>query len=182
MLSLRYKPLLLILFAINSCFIHNNADGKGDEPAGDTIVLVKKGEAYTLDSKAPVIQVSIPIPAGLEKRGEKFFLKLKDASLKEAPDGIYEIYITAGKVSKEKLDTQNPGFVDVVDTYALNSNPDKKDTRVDISRIVKRFSGKSGLSNLYLTMRYRGNRLPDGRESANAGNLSFGSVSVEMLR
>ncbi len=107
------------------------------------------------------------------------WLLFDDPIVTEAPDGVYEIYLTDQPPLVNELTATNPAFVNVLDLYSITAPGAKQIIEVNITSAIKKmFLQKQELRPFYLTLIFSGNRLPDGSQSKNAGKMELRGIRM----
>lgn len=109
----------------------------------------------------------------------KTWLLLDDPQIIEAPDGVYEIYLTGEPPVINNLIATNPAFVNVLDLYSITAPGARQIIEVDIrSHVNKIFLQKQQTQTIYVSMVFNGNRLVDGSKSKKAGELRLSGIRI----
>ncbi len=172
-----------ILMALNSCLGHSSAENT--EQSGGNSESVRMGStagSHTLNAQSPAIRGQIALQKQMHGSVSHFYLRLSGASVKVAPEGIYELYILNHDVSAlTKLKSEDSGFAETLNTYALS--PDQKlDLNVDVTMVLRRLFPRALPGALHFAILFRGNIDSNGTESRNAGEFSFEGASILAAR
>lgn len=107
------------------------------------------------------------------------WLLFDDPRVIEAPDGVYEIYLTDQSPQINELTATSPAFLSVLDLYSITAPGAKQVIQVDISSAIKKMLlSKKTLGPFYLTLLFIGNLMPDGRPSGKAGELRVSGIRM----
>ncbi len=145
----------------------------------DTTILARSVQSFTISNDRPFYQAEF-ISTGKKLSGNMKTVLLMDAvSIAKDPDGVYEVYITAEKSGLNLLSSSHPGFINVLDTYVLTAASSSNDLSIDLSKRVSDWAkdGQS-FSSLVVTILFRGNKLPTGAESTQAGQLAVKGMRI----
>jgi hypothetical protein len=109
----------------------------------------------------------------------KTWLLLDDAAVITAPDGVYEIYVTAQPPQINTLNAESPAFVNVLDLYSITAPGAKQAIEVDIQTLInKLFLQKQTPQTVYVTLLFNGNRFANGSKSTKAGLVRFSGMRM----
>jgi hypothetical protein len=146
----------------------------------DTMILAKSIQPFTIDGSKPFYQVELkPVGPQLYDASKKIWLLLDDPQVIQDPDGVYEVYITPKPADIKMLASANPGFINVLDIYALTAGEPKKYLVNDLSKHMGKWM-KEGqpFPPLVITVLFRGTLLPDNSESKKAGQMTVKSMRI----
>ena len=174
--------MLGLLLAAGSCSGQKGMPSGHGGKDGDTVVVAERQKTFTLNEGAPQIELSMPVAAPKAAAGGRYFLTLRNVRQQEAPDGAYELYLSAAPLPPSARNSESPGFVTVLDTYLLGSETSKRDLRFDVSRAAAAALNGRESGSLWLTIHFRGNGLPGGGESRHSGQLTIDGVNLKALR
>jgi len=173
-------PVICMALLYSSCSAGKTANNKMNNR--DSSLLFRK-DSLIIAGTVPT-SIKIEWPAAVNKTDQnKILLFLDRPQIIAAPDGVYEIYLTAEYPAIQTLSAGNPGFLTVMDTYPL-TGPDAKDyLQLDISTAIKKLSAANpSQAHYFIMLLFRGSKLPDGTESRQSGEIRFGGLRVVGLR
>lgn len=117
--------------------------------------------------------------SGQFNSNNKTWLLLDHPQITEAPDGVYEIYLTNLPPEINNLTATNPAFVNVLDLYSITTPGSKQIIEVDIrSHVNKMFLQKKETQTVYVTLVFNGNQLANGNKSKKAGAMKFSGIRI----
>lgn len=138
----------------------------------DSVVIAGSDQTIRLDREHPSQQVYLKAnkKTSIGKNGMVYLL-FNGVRSEAAPEGVYEIYLTAEKTAAEKFTPESPSFVNVLDIYLLTSEQNRQRLEINITRrIEKIITGHPETAGYYLTILFKGN-IVNGQPSAQAGKL-----------
>src|SRR5688572_13545517 len=112
-----YGIMLMLTLATGSCSGQKGIPSGQGGKSTDTLLIAEHQKTYTLDAQHPQIAISVPVVAAKTGAGARYFLTLRNLKLHEAPDGAYEIYLSAAQLPSAASAGDAGGFVTVLDTY-----------------------------------------------------------------
>ena len=145
----------------------------------DTVVLAQSEQSFTIDTSKIFYQTKVMATGKKVTGDKKILLLLDDPAIAQNSDGVYEIYVCPEKCEVNILSSSHPGFVNVVDLYALTVSDPPDYLSVDITRKTSEWI-KVGqpFPSIYITVLFRGNRLPEKIESRQAGQMVVAGMRV----
>jgi hypothetical protein len=151
----------------------NRAIGK------DTSILALNEQSFTIEIGKPFYQATL-ISSGKKLSGYKKVLLLLDHPvILQNPDGVYEVYISPETNDVKMLSPSHPGFINVLDLYALTVSEPPNYLSIDLSKkSVELAKDGQPLQPLNVTILFRGNGLPGNVESKKAGQMTVKGIRV----
>lgn len=173
---------ILLATGIFSCCIGCNSGKlvKTGNSSGDTTLLSRTDKAVNIGTVPTVIPLTfLNNSKDLFNSNSKTWLLFNDPQITEAPDGVYEIYLTNQPPEINNLTATNPAFVNVLDLYSITAPGSKQIIEVDIRSHVKNvFLQKQQTQTVYVTLVFNGNRLADGSKSKKAGEMRLSGIRM----
>src|ERR1700712_4667264 len=115
-----------VIFLLCLLFQASHAFTKGNNNARDSMIVAKSNTKVEIDKKYRVVTVLLKLDPGQKLDiSSRYSLCFDQTQLKEAPEGVYEIYLSAEKLDRDKLLSKDPFFVDVLNTYGLDKEKKK---------------------------------------------------------
>lgn len=139
----------------------------------DTLLIAHSQQAWSVSRSSPQASVVLTGELAAPTAG-RYLLLFTKAAVKEAADGVYEIYLSNEKLAAKDLTPQSPFFAGVADTYLLGG-ANSRQLSQDVSALVRNEKVKSG-TPLVVTVLFRGNKSANGTESKEAGLFSVEST------
>lgn len=145
----------------------------------DTIVLARSTQGFTIDSTQPFYQVNIQPDEKLFFDPAKKTLLIFDAPVVTLnPDGVYEIYITRDKSELKSFQPGLPGFVNLMDIYALTVPEPPSLLSADISWHLEGVKKNEPLPPFVVSILFRGALLSGTRETKQAGIMTVKGIRI----
>lgn len=171
---------LLAACIFSCCMSCNTGKFAKAENNSDTTLLSSIGKPLIMGTMPAVLPFTFS-----EKSMEAFdnnnktWLLFDDPLITEAPDGVYEIYLTSQAPEINKLTATNPAFVNVLDLYSITAPGAKQIIEVDIrSHVQNLFLQNQKMQTVYVTLVFNGNGLADGSKSNKAGKIRFSGMRI----
>lgn len=169
---------VLVIFV---CMIFTSCKGGEQKTSAksDTAILAAYDHPFTISADTPYCQLSLVSSGNNLSGGKKIILFFDEPKVRQAPDGVYEVYITTGKNDIKSFSYSHPGFVNVLDIYELTAIDPPKHLSLDLTKISNQWE-KDGLSlpNLFVTILFRGNKKVNNVESKLAGMLEVQRLRI----
>ncbi|MDZ4795508.1 MAG: hypothetical protein SGI83_14600 [Bacteroidota bacterium] len=175
--KLLHSFLLLLLVSL-SAFSCKGAEPKAGAK-GDTIILARSDSSFTIEAGKAYYQTAVVTTGEKIISGKKLLLLLDEPVIGQNPDGVYEVYICREQCTISILSSSSPGFVNLVDLYALAVNDPPKSLTIDITKKIAEWT-KTGqaLPSFFVTIVFRGNIMPGNVESVNTGKITVKGMRV----
>ena len=172
---------IFLAAGIISCCVSCNAGRAVKiENSSDTTLLSRTDKPVIAGAMPAVL--SLPFlenSKDIFNSNSKTWLLLDEPQIIEAPDGVYEIYLTGEPPVINSLIVTNPAFVNVLDLYSITAPGARQIIEVDIrSHVNKIFLQKQQSQTIYVSLIFNGNRLADGSKSKKAGELRLSGIRI----
>lgn len=177
------NPILGVLLLCSTGLA--DCSGKGAAPQGagtaDTTILGSRQQAFTMNADTPYYQAAIALPGNKLPAGKKIMLVLDDVSVPVAPDGTYELFISAMPHGNRTPHAPAETFAEVLDIYALTAEQLPSRVTADITKKVTALSKNDQLpGTLHIAIRFAGNTLANGTASKSAGTLIIRGIKLQV--
>jgi len=107
---------------------------------------------------------------------KKYSVCFHKVQLKEAPEGVYEIYVSPEKLDKTKLSSKSPFFVNLLDTYGLDN---RKDLCINATSNLKSIAqSNKRISTCFVAILFRSNILPNKGVSKKVGKIYIEQIRL----
>ena len=173
---------IFLAAGIISCCVSCNAGRavKTENSSSDTTLLSRTDKPVIAGAMPAVLSLTfLENSKDLFSSNSKTWLLLDEPQIIEAPDGVYEIYLTGEPPVINNLIATNPAFVNVLDLYSITAPGARQIIEVDIrSHVNKIFLQKQQTQTIYVSMVFNGNRLVDGSKSKKAGELRLSGIRI----
>ena len=147
----------------------------------DSLVIAKSNQRIVINQHTPTVSIQLKTtqqPA--RNANKKYCLLMAGILLKQPPEGIYEVFISPAGTNP--VTAESPYFIDVLDTYTMASSGKTERICLDVTQqLLKQESRNNQLLSYSVTVRFKGNLLPDSTSSRNAGLLSIDTVQLLQL-
>lgn len=163
----------------------SDCSGKSAAPqrtgTSDTIILGSRQQVITFNTSTPYYQAAISLPGNKLPAGKKIWLVLDDVSVPEAPDGVYELFVSGSPHGLAEPHSPKETFTTVLDIYALTAEQQPSQVTADITKKVAGLLQNNLLpGTLYIAIRFTGNELPDKSASKATGTINIKGMQVLM--
>lgn len=161
------------------CSFYCKSEQRNESAFKDTNVLARNEKSFTINSDTSFYQAGL-ISTGQNLSGtNKILLLLGDPRVMQNPDGVYEVYASREAIDAKMLSSTHPGFVNVLDLYALTVNNPPNYLSVDLTkRLAELAKDGQPIFPVTVTIVFRGNALPDSSKSTQAGRLSVKGMRI----
>jgi hypothetical protein len=175
--------MVTTLALVSSCNISRLSDSNASN-IGDTILLFKKDTLLKTSIAPAVLECRFSKSAQVKyNNGLTTMLVLENPAVITAPEGVYELYITAQPPHTAQLSSLQPGFVTVLDLYSFTAPGAKQSLESDISEhLQKLFLLKRKLPAVYISLHFDPVKLSDGSYSSEAGEIRFTGIRIEQIK
>lgn len=172
-----YRSMLMILLSM--CFFSCTGTAHNASVKSDTSILAAYDHPLLINSDTPFCQVNLVSSGKKLSAGKKILLLFDDPLVLQNPDGVYEVYVTREKIDLKNLSSSNPGYINVLDLYALTVTDPPNYLSIDLTKkSVQWAKDGQALAPLIMTILFRGNTMPDNLESKNAGQMKVQRIRV----
>jgi hypothetical protein len=148
--------------------------------ATDTLLLYKKDTTLVTGITAAQAALHFPERKTLDiTQNGKLLLLLDNPKVINAPEGVYEIYLTNSFNETDQLSSSQKSFVALLDLYSHTAPGAKQQVEIDITRQVKNlYSTSEPGTPLFAVLKFAPIKLADGTFSIHAGRVQFSGMSV----
>lgn len=169
------------VLAMSVCLFNFSCKGgeRNQSTGKDTSILARSEQSFTIETGKPFYQ-AILISSGKKLSGDKkILLLLDDPAIRQNPDGVYEVYVTLETNDVKMLSPSHPGFINVLDLYALTVSEPPNYLSVDLTKkSVELAKDGQPFQSLNVTILFRGNVLPGNVESKKAGQMTVKGMRI----
>lgn len=156
--------------------------GGNGKAVSDSVRLAAQDRPWLLNRQRPGIQLSLTSPQVRPYQvNQQYTLCFDSVRLGNNPDGVYEVYLTKQTTAVAHLKPESPAFVGVLDTYQLTASAKPQTLCLDATEAVHNWRGVS-LNRCFVSVVFRGNTLPTGKQVQEAGRLSGGRIRLSSFR
>jgi hypothetical protein len=171
-----------LISVLSCCTTGNNV--AATTVATDTLLLYKKDSIFTTGITATQAILHFPgqKPPDIAQNG-KVLLRLDNPQMINAPEGVYEIYLTNSLNKTDQLTSSQQSFVALLDLYSHTAPGAKQLIEIDITRQVKNlYSTGEPVTSLFVVLKFAPVKLPDGSFSVLAGTVQFSGITVFQVK
>ena len=174
------RLLLIIILASTVLLDHPVTDLTASFPSGqDSVLLAVSSGPFLLDSARPSCSVALKMVTPIQRENDGAYLVYFDRMrMSEAPEGVYEVYLTLLRPSPDSLYAGKDSFIDVLDTYALSGQVGARQLHLDVTRQMRRLLISGAVTSCFVTISFQGNGRPDNHVSGQGGRLGFETVRL----
>lgn len=147
----------------------------------DTILVASYTAPFILDQTKEMLKAKLSLIAGFQFNSQKkYLLKIDGVLPYMLPEGVYEAYLSAGKNPQMGASTPpEEALLGLIDLYGLDPAKPAPLTWDVTEQLSKQFANPSAaITQLYFSVFFQGNQLPDGSPVSHLGKLELRKISL----